>query len=99
MTNQDKVALVTGGNRGIGFETARQLAKHSFKEYASYDGIGLADLIRAREVSQQEVVEAALEATAAVDPEINAVVCDMADEARRTLDAGVPDGLSPAYRS
>lgn len=92
MTNQDKVALVTGGNRGIGFETARQLAKHSFKEYASYDGIGLADLIRGREVSQQEVVEAALEATAAVDPEINAVVCDMADEARRTLDAGVPDG-------
>jgi NAD(P)-dependent dehydrogenase (short-subunit alcohol dehydrogenase family) len=31
MPNQDRVALVTGGNRRIGFETVRQLAKHGVR--------------------------------------------------------------------
>lgn len=64
----------------------------NFKEYTSYDGLGIAELIRNGKITAREAVEAALEATAAVDPQINAVVLDMANEAQRTLDAGVPDG-------
>ena len=31
MNNEQKVALVTGGNRGLGFETCRQLGRQGFK--------------------------------------------------------------------
>src|SRR4051794_4151641 len=31
MTGNQKLALVTGGNRGLGFETSRQLAKKGYR--------------------------------------------------------------------
>lgn len=43
-------------------------------EYAAHDGLGLASLVRAKEVSSAELVSLALEAARALDPNLNAVV-------------------------
>jgi amidase/6-aminohexanoate-cyclic-dimer hydrolase len=63
-----------------------------FKDYGNYDALGLAELIRARDVSGEEVLEAAIERVEAVNPQLNAVIHKMYDEARQTLAAGLPDG-------
>ena len=49
-------------------------------EYAAQDATGLAQLIRARQVSAEEVRAAALHAFEAVNPQINALVETWADE-------------------
>lgn len=64
----------------------------NFKEYTKYDGLGLAELIRKKEISVQEAIDASLTAANAVDPQLNAIVRDMSDEAQRSVDAGVPNG-------
>src|SRR5262245_60856927 len=48
-------------------------------EYASYDALGLADLVARREVSPKELAETAARAIGAVNPAINAVVETYAD--------------------
>ena len=62
-------------------------------EYARYDGLGLAELIRDGEVEPQEVLEAARQAVESVDGRLNAVV-DLFDEPLTGADdapfAGVP---------
>jgi amidase/6-aminohexanoate-cyclic-dimer hydrolase len=63
-----------------------------FTEYERYDAIGLADLIRRREVTPEEVLDAALERMAERDPKLNSVVISMEDEALATLRDGVPAG-------
>lgn len=55
-------------------------------EYLACDAVGLAELIARREVSASEVLEAAIERMAEVNPTINAVVYSNPDEAR--MDAG-----------
>jgi amidase len=61
-------------------------------EYLAQDAVGLADLIRRRQVSAAEVLDAALERTAATNPKVNAVTRLLEDEARAAVAAGVPDG-------
>ena len=43
-------------------------------EYASYDGLGLAELVRRREVSWQELARLALDAIGKLNPRLNAVI-------------------------
>ena len=43
-------------------------------EYSRFDGLGLAELIRRKEVRSRELVEIALTAIKQVNPEINAVI-------------------------
>lgn len=50
--------------------------------YQDYDAIGLAELIRNKEVQPVEIIEAAIRRIEALNPEINAVVYDMYDKAR-----------------
>src|SRR5689334_2791256 len=64
----------------------------SFKEYGSYDAIGLADLVRKKEVTAAELLDEAIARTAKVDPEINAVVVKHHDYARNQIETGLPDG-------
>jgi amidase/6-aminohexanoate-cyclic-dimer hydrolase len=64
----------------------------AFREYGDYDGVGLADLVRKKQVSAAELLDEAIARTAKVDPEINAVVVKHYDYARRQIDNGLPDG-------
>ena len=64
----------------------------SFKEYGNYDAVGLADLVRRKQVSAIELLDEAIERTAKVDPQINAVVVKHYDYARRQIENGLPDG-------
>ncbi|MES2910799.1 MAG: amidase [Pseudomonadota bacterium] len=45
----------------------------SFQDYRQYDAMGLAQAIRKGDVSRQEVLQAALDRIAAVNPQVNAV--------------------------
>src|SRR5216684_1011293 len=64
----------------------------AFKEYGSYDGMGLADLVRKKQISAGELLDEAIARTAKVDPQINAVVVKHCDYAQRQIDRGLPDG-------
>ena len=64
----------------------------AFKEYGSYDGIGLAELVRNKQVTPSELLDEAIARTAKVDPQINAVVVKHYDYAQRQIDNGLPDG-------
>ena len=63
-----------------------------FAEYTRYDGLGLAELARKREVQPSELVEEAIRRIEAVNPQVNAVICEMYDLARAAVAAGLPDG-------
>lgn len=60
----------------------------AFKEYANYDALGLAELIAAKTVSPQEVLEAALHRIEKLNPVVNAVSVSMSDIAREQVKKG-----------
>ena len=69
----------------------------SAAEYQQHDGLALAELVRKKEVSPAELLEAALARSAQVNPKINAIVTPMhqiaRDRAKQVLNgpfAGVP---------
>jgi amidase/6-aminohexanoate-cyclic-dimer hydrolase len=64
----------------------------AFKEYGSYDGVGLADLVRKKQVTPTELLDEALARTAKVDPQLNAVVVKHFDYAEKQIENGLPDG-------
>lgn len=61
-------------------------------DYAAYDGLGLAELVRRGETSPAELLEAALRRTQALDLSLNAVVTRLDDAARAEIAAGLPPG-------
>jgi amidase/6-aminohexanoate-cyclic-dimer hydrolase len=64
----------------------------AFKEYGNYDAVGLADLVRKKQVTARELLDEAIMRTGNVDPQINAVVVKHHDYAQRQIDRGLPDG-------
>ena len=48
-----------------------------FSEYESYDGLGLAELIRQKAVTPDEVLDAAIARVEARNPLLNAVVMEL----------------------
>lgn len=63
-----------------------------FAEYGQYDGLGLAELVRRKEISPRELVEEAIARVEAVNPRLNAVIHTMYDHARGLADSDLPDG-------
>jgi amidase len=63
-----------------------------FPEYEKYDALGLAALVKRREITPAEIFEAMVERVEARNPNINAVVIAAFDEARNAITAGLPDG-------
>lgn len=62
-----------------------------FKEYIQYDAMGLAELIQKKEVSKEEILEAAISTIEKHNPKLNAVVYKQYEEARRQVNS-LPDG-------
>ncbi len=62
------------------------------REIAGTDGVGLAGLVRQGEVTPAELVEAVIERIERVNPELNAVVTKMYDEARQVAAGSLPEG-------
>ncbi len=63
-----------------------------FAEYERYDALGLAALVKKREVSAAELLDAALERLAARNPMVNAVTLPLEDYARSAIADGLPSG-------
>lgn len=63
-----------------------------FSDYDDYDALGLADLVRKKEVSPLELLEEAIARLEKVDGTLNSVPLKHYDEARAAIDAGLPDG-------
>ncbi len=63
-----------------------------FEDYRRYDTLGLAELVAKREVSADELLDAALARAAEVNPKINALIRDLEGEARTAIKAGLPQG-------
>jgi len=64
----------------------------SLRDYASYDGLGLAQLVARKEVTPDELAAAAREAVAKVNPKINAVLGTLAAESSAAIRQGLPAG-------
>ena len=64
----------------------------SAEEFAKHDGIALAELVRQKEVTPDELLGIAIARAEAVDPQINAIAGLLKEEARESIRAGLPDG-------
>ena len=63
-----------------------------FLEYEQYDGLGLAELVRSKQVTPAELVEAAIQRIERHNPRLNAVVYTLYDQARSVAQGRLPDG-------
>jgi len=63
-----------------------------FDEYRKFDATGLAGLVRNKEVSALELLEAAILRVEQINPALNAVVQKLYDHGRQAIEQGLPDG-------
>jgi len=70
----------------------------SFSEYASFDGLALAEQVKRGDVSAVELVEAAIAAAERHNPAINALVFDMYEIARDCARKSDADGGDAPFR-
>ncbi len=61
-------------------------------EYGSSDALGLAELVRKKEVKPIELVDAAIERIERLNPTLNAVITPLFDQARKTAVGDLPRG-------
>jgi amidase len=63
-----------------------------FTEYDSYDALGLAELVRAGQVSSADLVEESIARIERLNPQINSVVFELFDAARTRASKGLGNG-------
>ena len=63
-----------------------------FADYEQYDALGLADLVRRKAVSPEDLLDAAIERVEARNPAVNAVVMQLYDYGCKAIADGLPDG-------
>ena len=63
-----------------------------FREYEEYDALGLADLVRRRQVTPLELLDAAIERVEARNPAVNAVTMKLYEHGRNAIAQGLPEG-------
>ena len=56
-----------------------------FSEYVQYDGLGLAQLVKSKQVTAQELLETAHARAEQVNPKLNAIVIPMYEHARNKI--------------
>ncbi len=64
----------------------------AFSDYGDYDALGLAELVRARQVSAEQLLAEALARIEASNPKLNAVTVHAEALARQAIAAGLPEG-------
>ena len=63
-----------------------------FSEYIQHDGIGLANLVKTKQIQASELLETAITRAETVNPKINAIVIKMHEQAEKTAKSN-PTGL------
>ena len=63
-----------------------------FNEYEDFDALGLADLVRRKDVTPDELLEAAIERVEARNTTINAVTMKLYEYGKQAIADGLPDG-------
>jgi amidase len=64
----------------------------AFSDYGKYDGLGLAELVRKKEISPAELVEEAIHRIETHNPKLNAVVYPLYERAREKARGKLPEG-------
>jgi len=63
-----------------------------FADYENYDALGLAELVRRKQITPEALLEAAIERVEARNPAVNAVTMKLYDHGRAAIAQGLPDG-------
>jgi len=64
----------------------------NFSDYEQHDALGLAELVRQGAVSARDLLEEAIRRRDALNPQLNAVVQVMDEQAFAAIEAGLPEG-------
>ena len=64
---------------------------NAFPEFHKYDGLGLSELVRTKQISPDELTEEAIRRIEAQNPKINAVIYKTYDQARKVAQSNLPD--------
>jgi amidase len=64
----------------------------TFPDYERHDATALAELVRKKQISPAELLDAAIERVERMNPALNAVVNRLYDQARAAVAGGLPDG-------
>lgn len=64
----------------------------NISEFSSYDGLGLAELVKNKQVKPEELIHLSIKAINALNPDLNAVVSILEEEAMQEIKSGIPEG-------